>query len=138
MIVDDEDAVHAVRLYELLAFPRDHLAVSLASTPSLSRMGAAAPMGRPGVRWYGFPHVAAGYDQHMVRPRDVALGVAGAVVILVGPAPADIAALFDHPQPACTSGCGHTGAWWDRPVLVAHADELPPPPASPAPRRGGH
>jgi hypothetical protein len=62
----------------------------------------------------------------MVRPRDVVLGVAGAVVVLIGPAPADIAALFQHPQPACTSGCGHTNAWWDRPVLVAHADELPP------------
>jgi hypothetical protein len=62
----------------------------------------------------------------MVRPRDVALGVAGAVVVLIGPAPADIAALFQHPQPACSNRCGHTGAWWDRPVLVAHADELPP------------
>ena len=37
-----------------------------------------------------------------------------------------LATLFEHPQPACTSGCGHTNAWWDRPVLVAHADELPP------------
>jgi hypothetical protein len=61
----------------------------------------------------------------MVRPRDVALGVAGAVVLLIGPAPADVAGLFRHPAPACTSGCGHTDAWWDRPVLVAHADELP-------------
>jgi hypothetical protein len=61
----------------------------------------------------------------MVRPRDVALGVAGAVVLLIGPAPADIAALFQRPAPPCTSGCGHTDAWWDRPVLVAHADELP-------------
>jgi hypothetical protein len=61
----------------------------------------------------------------MVRRRDVALGVAGAVVVLIGPAPADIAALFRHPQPTCSSGCGHTNAWWDRPVLVAHADELP-------------
>jgi hypothetical protein len=63
----------------------------------------------------------------MVRPRDVVLGVAGAIVVLIGPAPADIAALFQHQQPECLSGCGHTNAWWDRPVLVAHADELPPP-----------
>lgn len=62
----------------------------------------------------------------MVRPRDAALGVAGAVVVLIGPAPADIAALFQHPQPTCSRGCGHTDAWWDRPALVAHADELPP------------
>lgn len=61
----------------------------------------------------------------MVRPRDVALGVAGAVVVLIGPAPADIAALFQHSRPACVSACGHTNAWWDRPALVAHADELP-------------
>jgi hypothetical protein len=61
----------------------------------------------------------------MVRPRDVVLGMAGAVVVLVGPAPADVASLFHQPQPGCTSGCGHTNAWWDRPVLVAHADELP-------------
>jgi hypothetical protein len=82
-------------------------------------------MEQTGVRRYGFPHLAAGYDQRMVRPRDVALGVAGAVVVLIGPAPADIAALFRHPQPPCSSGCGRTNAWWDRPVLVAHADELP-------------
>ena len=74
----------------------------------------------------------------MVRPRDVALGVAGAVVVLIGPAPADIAALFQHPAAPCVSACGQTNAWWDQPVLVAHADELPPavPPA--APHRGGH
>ena len=61
----------------------------------------------------------------MVRPRDVVLGVTGAVVVLIGPAPADIASLFEHQRPECVSGCGHTNAWWDRPVLVAHAAELP-------------
>jgi hypothetical protein len=74
----------------------------------------------------------------MVRPRDVVLGVAGAVVVLIGPAPADIAGLFQHPQPECMSGCGHTDAWWDQPVLVAHAAELPPPAPVAALRRGGH
>ena len=61
----------------------------------------------------------------MLRPRDLVLGVAGAVAVLIGPAPADIAGLFQHRQPECVRGCGHTNAWWDRPVLVAHADELP-------------
>jgi hypothetical protein len=61
----------------------------------------------------------------MLRPRDLVLGVAGAVAVLIGPAPADIAALFQHRQPECVSGCGRTNAWWDQPVLVAHADELP-------------
>jgi hypothetical protein len=63
----------------------------------------------------------------MLRPRDLVLGVAGAVAVLIGPAPADIAGLFQHRQPECVRGCGHTNAWWDQPVLVAHADELPPP-----------
>ena len=62
----------------------------------------------------------------MLRPRDLVLGVAGAVAVLIGPAPADIAGLFQHQRPECVSGCGHTNAWWDQPVLVAHADELPP------------
>jgi hypothetical protein len=61
----------------------------------------------------------------MLRPRDLVLGVAGAVAVLIGPAPADIAGLFQHQRPECVSGCGHTNAWWDQPVLVAHADELP-------------
>jgi hypothetical protein len=61
----------------------------------------------------------------MLRPRDLVLGVAGAIAVLFGPAPADIAGLFQHRQPECVSGCGHTNAWWDQPVLVAHADELP-------------
>jgi hypothetical protein len=87
----------------------------------------------------------------MVRPRDVVLGVAGAVVVLIGPAPADIAALFQHPAAACVSACGQTNAWWDQPVLVgqtntwwdqpvlvAHADELPPAAPPAAPHRGGH
>jgi len=74
----------------------------------------------------------------MLRPRDVVLGVAGAVVVLIGPAPADITGLFEHPRPGCVNACGHTNAWWDQPELVAHADELPAPVASPAPRRGGH
>ena len=63
----------------------------------------------------------------MLRPRDVVLGVAGAVVVLIGPAPADITGLFEHPRPACVDACGHTNAWWDQPELVAHADELPAP-----------
>jgi hypothetical protein len=63
----------------------------------------------------------------MMRPRDVVLGLAGALVLLIGPAPADFASLFAHREPECVSGCGHTNAWWDRPVLVAHADELPAP-----------
>jgi hypothetical protein len=66
----------------------------------------------------------------MVRPRDLALGVVGALVVLVGPAPADIAGLFQRPPPACRpqTGCGHTNAWWDRPTLVAHVAEAPVPP----------
>jgi hypothetical protein len=62
----------------------------------------------------------------MLRPRDLVLGVAGAVAVLIGPAPADIAGLFQHQRQECVSGCGHTNAWWEKPVLVAHADELPP------------
>jgi hypothetical protein len=61
----------------------------------------------------------------MLRPRDLVLGVAGAVAVLIGPAPAHVAGLFQHQRPECVSGCGHTNAWWDQPVLVAHADELP-------------
>jgi hypothetical protein len=61
----------------------------------------------------------------MLHPRDLVLGVAGAVAVLIGPAPADIAGLFQHQRPECASGCGHTNTWWDQPALVAHADELP-------------
>ena len=61
----------------------------------------------------------------MLRPRDLVLGVAGAIAVLIGPAPADMAGLFQHRQPECVSGCGHTNTWWDQPVLVAHAGELP-------------
>jgi hypothetical protein len=74
-------------------------------------------------------------------PRDLALGAVGALVILIGPAPADIAGLFEHPPAPClqANGCGHTNAWWDRPVLVARAAELPAHPhlthATPAVRR---
>jgi hypothetical protein len=66
----------------------------------------------------------------MVRPRDLALGAVGAVVVLIGPAPADIAGLFQRSPPACRpqTACGHTNAWWDRPVLVAHVAEAPMPP----------
>jgi hypothetical protein len=66
----------------------------------------------------------------VVRPRDLALGAIGALVVLIGPAPADIAGLFEHPPPPClqANGCGRTNAWWDRPVLVARAAELPTPP----------
>jgi hypothetical protein len=48
----------------------------------------------------------------------------------MGPAPADITGLFQHPPPQClpARGCGHTHAWWDRPVLVAHVAEAPMPP----------
>ena len=65
-----------------------------------------------------------------VRPRDVAVGILGAFALLIGPAPADIAGLFEHPPPAClqSAGCGRTGAWWDRPVLVARAAEPTTPP----------
>ena len=72
-----------------------------------------------------------------VRPRDFALGVVGALVVLIGPAPADIAGLFEHPPPPClqANGCGHTSAWWDRSVLVARAAEptTPPRAAHPTP-----
>jgi hypothetical protein len=66
----------------------------------------------------------------VVRPRDVAVGILGAFVLLIGPAPGDIAGLFEQPQPAClqATGCGRTNAWWDRPVLVARAAELSTPP----------
>jgi hypothetical protein len=76
----------------------------------------------------------------VVRPRDVAVGILGAFVLLIGPAPADIAGLFEQPPPAClqATGCGHTNAWWDRPVLVARAAELstPPHPIHPTPASG--
>jgi hypothetical protein len=61
----------------------------------------------------------------MLWLRDLPLGLVGAVLVLIGPAPADIAGLFQTPPPIClaSNGCGHTDAWWDRPVLVAHAAE---------------
>ena len=61
----------------------------------------------------------------MLRWRDIPLGVAGALAVLVGPAPADVVGLFEAPAPPCVAanGCGHTNAWWDRAVLVAHAAE---------------
>lgn len=66
----------------------------------------------------------------VVRRRQLALGTVAALVVLIGPAPADVAGLFDHPPPRClqSRGCGHTHAWWDRPVLVAHVAEAPLPP----------
>jgi hypothetical protein len=74
----------------------------------------------------------------VVRPRDVAVGILGAFAVLIGPAPADIASLFEHPAPPClqSAGCGHTNAWWDRPVLVARAAEpaTPPHPITPTPQ----
>jgi hypothetical protein len=68
----------------------------------------------------------------VVRPRDVAVGILGAFVVLIGPAPADIVGLFERPPPPClqSAGCGRTNAWWDRPVLVARAAE-PDTPAHP-------
>jgi hypothetical protein len=65
-----------------------------------------------------------------VRRWHLALGVAATVFMQIGPAPADITGLFEHPPAAClqSQGCGHTDAWWDRPVLVAHAAELATPP----------
>ena len=77
----------------------------------------------------------------VVRRRQLALGTVAALVVLIGPAPADVASLFDHPPPRClqSRGCGHTHTWWDRPVLVARAAELPANPhlthATPAARR---
>ena len=74
----------------------------------------------------------------VVRPSDVAVGILGAFVLLIGPAPADVVGLFEHPPPPClqATGCGRTGAWWDRPVLVARASEptTPQHPITPAPR----
>jgi hypothetical protein len=73
----------------------------------------------------------------MLRMRDLALGAAGALVILVGPGPSDLASLVEHPPPPCVqaTGCGHTNAWWDRPVLVAHvALGATPPPRDSRPR----
>ena len=66
----------------------------------------------------------------VVRRRQLALGTVAALVVLIGPAPADVASLFDHPPPRClqSRGCGHTHTWWDRPVLVAHVAEAPLPP----------
>ena len=66
----------------------------------------------------------------VVRRRQLALGTVAAFVVLMGPAPADITGLFQHPAPQClpSRGCGHTHAWWDRPVLVAHVAEAPMPP----------
>ncbi len=66
----------------------------------------------------------------VVRRRQLALGTVAALVVLIGPAPADVAGLFDHPPPRClqSRGCGHTHTWWDRPVLVAHVAEAPLPP----------
>ncbi len=72
-----------------------------------------------------------GYDHRMVvRPRDVALGIVGALFVLIGPAPADFAGLFEHAPAPClqSTGCGRSDAWWDRPVLVARAAELTTPP----------
>jgi len=65
-----------------------------------------------------------------VRPRDVAVGILGAFVLLIGPAPVDVVNLFEHPPPPClqSTGCGHSNAWWDRPVLVARAAEPAAPP----------
>ncbi|HEY3766248.1 MAG TPA: hypothetical protein VGL44_13910 [Gaiellales bacterium] len=65
-----------------------------------------------------------------VRLRDLALGIVVALFVLIGPAPADIAGLFQHPPAPClqSTGCGHSDAWWDRPVLVARAAELTTPP----------
>ncbi|HEY2789069.1 MAG TPA: hypothetical protein VGI72_06395 [Gaiellales bacterium] len=65
-----------------------------------------------------------------VKRTQLALGTVAALVVLIGPAPADITGLFDHPPPRClqSHGCGHTHAWWDRPVLVTHVAEAPLPP----------
>jgi hypothetical protein len=65
-----------------------------------------------------------------VRRWHLALCVAATVFVQIGPAPADITGLFQHPPAAClqSQGCGHTDAWWDRPLLVAHAAELATPP----------
>jgi hypothetical protein len=65
-----------------------------------------------------------------VRRWHLALGFAATVLVQIGPAPADITGLFEHPPAAClqSQGCGHTDAWWDRPVLVARAAELATPP----------
>jgi hypothetical protein len=66
----------------------------------------------------------------MVRRTYLALGAVGVLVVLIGPAPADITGVFQHPSPAClqSRGCGRTNEWWDRPVLVAHVAEAPMPP----------
>jgi hypothetical protein len=66
----------------------------------------------------------------VVRPRDVAVGILGAFAVLIGPAPADIASLFERQPAPClqSTGCGRTDSWWDRPVLVARAAEPAPPP----------
>jgi hypothetical protein len=66
----------------------------------------------------------------VVRRTQLALGAVGVLVVLIGPAPADIAGLFQHPPPVClpSNGCGRTHAWWDRPALVAHVAEAPVPP----------
>jgi hypothetical protein len=66
----------------------------------------------------------------VVRPRDVAVGILAAFVLLIGPAPGDVVGLFQHPPPPClqSNGCGRTDSWWDRPVLVARAAEPAPPP----------
>jgi hypothetical protein len=65
-----------------------------------------------------------------LRRWHVVLGAAATVFVQIGPAPADITGLFAHPPAAClqSHGCGHTDAWWDRPVLVARAAELATPP----------
>ena len=50
-----------------------------------------------------------------VRRWHLALCVAATVFVQIGPAPADITGLFQHPPAAClqSQGCGHTDAWWD-------------------------
>jgi hypothetical protein len=66
----------------------------------------------------------------VVRPRNVMVGILGAFAVLIGPAPADVVGLFEHPPPPClqSAGCGRTNTWWDRPVLVARAAEPATPP----------
>jgi hypothetical protein len=76
-----------------------------------------------------------------VRRWHLALGVAATVFVSIGPAPADVTGVFEHAPAECLQahGCGHTNAWWDRPVLVARAAELTTPPhathATPGTRR---
>ena len=66
----------------------------------------------------------------VVRRRQLALGTVAAFVVLIGPSAGRHHGALPASAAAClpSRGCGHTHAWWDRPVLVAHVAEAPMPP----------